>query len=89
MLFGRSPAGAVVANTQVLYCNGNNRDFTDGAGISGIATDWGGVGRGDESGSVRHYYLDHRLPLLEGNRGAWEGMKAGIFYQMELKREKG
>ena len=70
VLCGSGPAGEVVTNTQVLYCDGNNRDVTDGAGISGIATDWGGVGRGDEPGSDRQYHLDHRLPLLEEDEGA-------------------
>ena len=78
MLCGSGPAGEVVTNTQVLYCDGNNRDVTDGAGISGIATDWGGVGRGDEPGSDRQYHLDHRLPLLEEDEGAWEGIEAGM-----------
>ena len=41
-------------------------------------TDWGGVGRGDEPGSDRQHHLDHRLPLLEEDEGAWEGIEAGM-----------
>ena len=35
------------------------------------------MGRGDEPGSDRKYHLDHRLPLLEEDEGAWEGIEAG------------